>query len=373
MRYNAQPAFITAFIAVMVFFVTATALAVSGEIASDEATAADDGITANIRDFATRYLGVRYKRGGTSTQGFDCSGFTRFIYKNLFGFDLPHCSRSQYRSPLLTRVSPDELRPGDIIFFASSPSKKRINHVGIYLDDNAFIHADLKRGISIAQVDDDHWKSRLVSIKRPVMESSGEAEGFDEIVLPSQRTAGATAASSLTVGYLKSFSLGLKCRLRYSFEFTPADYNSRQAGYSPYNNPVYPFPVRHSFRLAADMVPHPALAIAPAFFCNNYDDAFSPFYCLNRSYGVAVSLWSPVDRTWAASASIWQSPYRGSASAPRTASADSLDWQLTYNRQLNDFLLLSLTGERMQYPAFSDHTHTVSDDQRFFLQLHFFY
>ncbi len=83
--------------------------------------------------FARRFLGVRYVYGGTSPRsGFDCSGFTRFVYEH-FGIDLPHYSGAQF--DMGRRVSRGGLRPGDLVFFDG------LGHVGLYIGGGRFIHA----------------------------------------------------------------------------------------------------------------------------------------------------------------------------------------------------------------------------------------
>jgi cell wall-associated NlpC family hydrolase len=83
--------------------------------------------------FARRYLGVRYSYGGTSpASGFDCSGFTRFVYAH-FGITLPHYSGAQFGRG--RRVSRWGLRPGDLLFFDG------YGHVGMYIGNGLFIHA----------------------------------------------------------------------------------------------------------------------------------------------------------------------------------------------------------------------------------------
>ena len=88
---------------------------------------------ARVVRFARRFLGVRYSYGGVSPRtGFDCSGFTRFVYSH-FGVALPHYSGAQFS--MGRRVSRGQLRPGDLLFFDG------VGHVGLYLGRGRFIHA----------------------------------------------------------------------------------------------------------------------------------------------------------------------------------------------------------------------------------------
>ena len=88
---------------------------------------------AKVVRFARHFLGIRYSYGGTSPgSGFDCSGFTRFIYAH-FGITLPHYSGAQFG--LGRRVSRGGLRPGDLLFFDG------LGHVGLYVGAGRFIHA----------------------------------------------------------------------------------------------------------------------------------------------------------------------------------------------------------------------------------------
>jgi cell wall-associated NlpC family hydrolase len=88
---------------------------------------------ARIVRFARRFVGVPYSYGGTSpASGFDCSGFTRFVYAH-FGIALPHYSGAQFG--LGRRISRGGLRPGDLVFFDG------FGHVGMYVGHGLFIHA----------------------------------------------------------------------------------------------------------------------------------------------------------------------------------------------------------------------------------------
>jgi peptidoglycan DL-endopeptidase CwlO len=81
---------------------------------------------------AMRYLGVPYRWGGASPSGFDCSGFTMYVYAQI-GVSLPHYTGSQWN--MGSPVSRGDLQPGDLVFFNG------LGHMGIYVGGNNFIHA----------------------------------------------------------------------------------------------------------------------------------------------------------------------------------------------------------------------------------------
>ena len=115
---------------VLVAFLAARAGAAAGSTSRHERTSVR---RARLVSYARRLLGVRYAYGGTSPRsGFDCSGFTRFVYAH-FGIDLPHYSGAQFG--IGRRVSRGRLLPGDLVFFDG------LGHVGIYVGDGRFIHA----------------------------------------------------------------------------------------------------------------------------------------------------------------------------------------------------------------------------------------
>lgn len=97
----------------------------------------DKNESANdVISYAKRFIGTRYVYGGRSPSGFDCSGFTGYVYQK-FGVSLPRTSGAQYSAT--TRVSKANLQAGDLVFF--STGGKSIGHVGIYIGNNQFIHS----------------------------------------------------------------------------------------------------------------------------------------------------------------------------------------------------------------------------------------
>lgn len=116
-----------------------------------------------IEKLSKKYLGGRYSWGGTNPNGFDCSGYTQFIYKKK-GINLPRTALAQ--SKVGETVSIKNLQKGDLLFFLTD--KKRgipVTHVGVYLENGKFIHAaSKKRGIIISSLAD--YRSRFVKAKR---------------------------------------------------------------------------------------------------------------------------------------------------------------------------------------------------------------
>ena len=111
----------------------------SGTAISPSNTAASVSISAkrqSVLNYAAQFLGVPYVYGGSTPSGFDCSGFTSYVFKNTVS-SIPRVAQAQYDAT--TRVSRDDLLPGDLVFFGSSTSS--ISHVGIYVGSNQFIHA----------------------------------------------------------------------------------------------------------------------------------------------------------------------------------------------------------------------------------------
>lgn len=123
-----------------------------------------------ILDYAFQFRGVPYRHGQSSPRGFDCSGFTSYVFKR-FGISLDRTSGGQISDG--KRVSRSELQPGDLVFFNGRAVGKRIGHVGIVTqvnDDNTFkfIHAACSRGITESHSTETYYSRRYMGACRVV-------------------------------------------------------------------------------------------------------------------------------------------------------------------------------------------------------------
>jgi len=131
-----------------------------------------------FREKTQKYLGIPYRRGGTTRKGTDCSGLIRQMYGDLFNLDLPHNAAAQKR--FVKNISRQELKAGDLVFFGSG--NKSINHIGAYLSDGKFIHASRKAGVTISRLSDSYWRKRFVCSGRiHGLELSESANDFDMV------------------------------------------------------------------------------------------------------------------------------------------------------------------------------------------------
>lgn len=103
-----------------------------------EKTTANSPKRTQIISYAKELLGIRYVYGGTTRNGFDCSGFVWYVF-NQHGIKLNRVAADQAKQG--TRISKSDLQPGDLVFFDTNGGKNYINHVGIYLGNGSFIHA----------------------------------------------------------------------------------------------------------------------------------------------------------------------------------------------------------------------------------------
>ncbi|CAI8835162.1 NlpC/P60 family protein [Pseudomonas sp. IT-P12] len=112
-------------------------------------------------------IGTRYRFGGTSEAGFDCSGFIGYLFREEAGMNLPRSTREMINvdAPLVSRSA---LKPGDLLFFATNGRRGRVSHAGIYLGDNQFIHSSSRKsgGVRVDSLGDSYWSKTFIEAKR---------------------------------------------------------------------------------------------------------------------------------------------------------------------------------------------------------------
>ncbi len=123
---------------------------------------ATSGKGAAVVATAKKYIGCRYVYGGTTPSGFDCSGFTSYIYRQ-YGVNLNRTAAGQYSNG--TAVSRSGLQPGDLVMFG----KSGINHVGIYIGGGSIVHAANKSsGVRIDTINSGYYNANYVGARRVI-------------------------------------------------------------------------------------------------------------------------------------------------------------------------------------------------------------
>ena len=145
---------------------TAKASSESEKNNTEKTTTSNSGTTSgnSVVSYAKQYLGCKYVSGGSSpTTGFDCSGFTSYVYKH-FGISISRSSGAQASNG--TAVSKSNLQAGDLVIF-NNRSNTAIGHVGIYIGGNTFIHAgNSGTGVITTSLSDSYYSSRYVTGRR---------------------------------------------------------------------------------------------------------------------------------------------------------------------------------------------------------------
>ncbi len=145
----------------------------SGGPVAAASPAADNTLLGQVRERASdlvmgamNFIGVRYRRGGnTAEEGFDCSGFTRYVFENSVGLVLPRRADEQAHAPGLFSINKDELKPGDLVFF--NTMRRAFSHVGIYVGDGKFIHSPRAGGeVRVEDLRVDYWAKRYNGARR---------------------------------------------------------------------------------------------------------------------------------------------------------------------------------------------------------------
>jgi hypothetical protein len=107
------------------------------------------------------WYGTRYQMGGSTKKGIDCSALTQILFQNVYGIELPRTAREQHKAA--KPISRVELKEGDLVFFNT---RGGVSHVGIYLQNNKFIHASSSGGVTISDLFEEYWMRRFIGVGR---------------------------------------------------------------------------------------------------------------------------------------------------------------------------------------------------------------
>lgn len=116
---------------------------------------------ASIQKLAQVYnqwAGTRYRMGGTTRRGIDCSAFMQETFAAAFGMSLPRSTREQRY--LGRQIQKHQLQQGDLVFFRGN------NHVGVYMGNNKFMHASSSQGVTISSLDESYWSRTYTQSRR---------------------------------------------------------------------------------------------------------------------------------------------------------------------------------------------------------------
>lgn len=121
---------------------------------------------------AKKWIGTKYRYGGHSRSGTDCSGMVMEVYKKVCGVKLPRSSREQ--RDFCKSIKRGDLRCGDLVFFSTGKSKSSVSHVGMYIGDGEIIHASSSRGVMVSSLDERYFQRTYHSSGR-VLAAAGVA------------------------------------------------------------------------------------------------------------------------------------------------------------------------------------------------------
>ncbi|HEX4500340.1 MAG TPA: bifunctional murein DD-endopeptidase/murein LD-carboxypeptidase [Scandinavium sp.] len=123
-------------------------------------------VKSRLMDQYASWKGVRYRLGGETKRGIDCSAFVQRTFREQFGMDLP---RSTYEQQEMGKsIKRNQLRTGDLVLFRAGSTGR---HVGIYIGNNQFVHASTSSGVTISNMDEPYWNKRYNEARRVLSRS----------------------------------------------------------------------------------------------------------------------------------------------------------------------------------------------------------
>jgi murein DD-endopeptidase / murein LD-carboxypeptidase len=124
-------------------------------------TEVEQVVSLDLLKTIDEWMGTRYRYGGSTKDGIDCSALMQTLYQSVYGITLPRTAREQYQ--FSEKISRTEIREGDLIFFNTIGG---VSHVGMYLQNNKFLHASSGGGVMISDMYEDYWMRKFIGVGR---------------------------------------------------------------------------------------------------------------------------------------------------------------------------------------------------------------
>jgi lipoprotein Spr len=109
-------------------------------------------------NFIEEWWAVKYRYGGTTKRGVDCSSYTGQLFQSVYGIALPRTARLQYAAT--TRIHRYDLQEGDLVFFNTTGG---ISHVGVYVGNSRFTHSSCSQGVTVSSLNDPYYSRKFIS------------------------------------------------------------------------------------------------------------------------------------------------------------------------------------------------------------------
>ena len=112
---------------------------------------------SSIYSFIDDWFGTKYRMGGTTKKGIDCSAFTGALLSSVYSFAVPRTAREQYY--MTQRLNKEDLLTGDLVFFNT---RGGVSHVGVYLTNGHFVHSSSSQGVTISSLNDSYYSAKYI-------------------------------------------------------------------------------------------------------------------------------------------------------------------------------------------------------------------
>ena len=121
----------------------------------------EDIANLTMFSFIEDWWSIRYRYGGSTKNGIDCSALTGLLFCSVYGIVLPRTAREQYKRS--QKISREAIKEGDLVFFNT---RGGVSHVGVYLSNNYFVHSSVSNGVTISSLDDDYYNKKYIGAGR---------------------------------------------------------------------------------------------------------------------------------------------------------------------------------------------------------------